>query len=74
MKELSRSIALKLPFHRLISLDINIDIDGKPRLVELNLSESGNGVQLFGYPFLGKFTDEIIEFCKKQKKIDFLRV
>ncbi|MGQ1890979.1 sugar-transfer associated ATP-grasp domain-containing protein [Thermophagus sp. OGC60D27] len=74
MHDLVKKITLQLPYHRLAAFDINIDISGRPRLVELNLSEAGNGVQIFGYPFLGEFTDEVIEYCKSKKKIDFLRI
>jgi hypothetical protein len=72
--ELAKRVSLQLPFHRLVALDTNIDASGKPRLVELNLCEAGNLIQLFGFPFLGKFTEEVIEYCKTNKKVDFLRI
>jgi hypothetical protein len=74
IKALAAKIALQTPFHRLLAMDMNIDSTGKPRLIELNLSEAGSGVQLFGVPFLGAFTDEIIEYCKSNKKTDYLKI
>jgi hypothetical protein len=55
-------------------MDMNIDSSGMPRLVELNLSEAGSGVQIFGIPFLGAFTEEVIAYCKSHKKNDFLKI
>jgi hypothetical protein len=72
--DLAKKIALNIPFHRLIAFDMNIDVSGNPRLIELNLSEAGQGVQLFGLPFFGPFTGEVIEYCKSHKKVDFLKI
>jgi hypothetical protein len=74
LKELASKIALNTPFHRLLAMDMNIDAEGKPRLIELNLSEAGSGVQLFGMTFFGRFTDEVIEYCKSHKKVDYIRI
>ena len=74
IKALAQKIALQTPFHRLLALDMNIDSTGKVRIIELNLSEAGGGMQLFGVPFLGTFTDEVIEYCKTHKKVNFLKI
>jgi len=74
IKALALKIALKAPFHRLLAIDLNIDASGTPRLIEINLSEPGGGVQVFGFPFFGTFTDEVIEFCKSHKKTNFLKI
>jgi hypothetical protein len=74
MLALATKIALQTPFHRLLAMDMNIDSSGMPRLVELNLSEAGSGVQIFGIPFLGAFTEEVIAYCKSHKKNDFLKI
>lgn len=71
---LATRVALNIPFSRVIAFDINLDANGKPRLIELNTSEAGIGSQLFGHPFFGEYTDEVIEYCRKQKKVDFLRI
>ncbi len=74
MHDMAKKVALKIPYHRLVAMDVNIDATGKPRLIELNLSETGFGVQLYGFPFFGSFTREVIEYCKAHKKVDFLRI
>jgi len=74
IKHLAVKVAFKTPFHRVLALDVNIDVTNKPRLVELNLSEAGNKVQLFGYPFFGSFTREVIDYCSHHKRMDFLRI
>ncbi|WP_291861664.1 sugar-transfer associated ATP-grasp domain-containing protein [Marinilabilia sp.] len=74
IKALASKIALNAPFHRLLAIDLNIDARGIPRLIEINLSEPGGGVQVFGFPFFGSFTDEVIEFCKSHKKTNFLKI
>lgn len=71
--DMVKKVALKIPYSRLIAFDANIDAKGKPRLIELNTSGAGIGSQLFGYPFFGEFTQEVIEYCQKYKKVDFLR-
>jgi hypothetical protein len=74
VKALASKIALKAPFHRLMAIDINIDVRGIPRLIEINLAEPGGGVQVFGIPFFGSFTEEVIEYCKSHPKTNFLRI
>ncbi len=73
IKDLAAKIALQTPFHRLLAMDMNIDSSGSPRVIELNLSEAGSPVQIFGKTFLGAFTDEVIEYCKSHKKSDYLK-
>ena len=59
-------IGEKVVHHRLLAMDISVDENGQPKLVEYNLG--GFSQWLFEFtgqkPF-GIFTDEIIEHCKK---------
>ena len=54
--------------HRLVAQDICIQANGEPRLVEFNISAFS--VWLFQFTSgsaLGKYTDEIIEYCSAHK-------
>ncbi|MDN5291835.1 MAG: hypothetical protein PWQ06_2074, partial [Anaerophaga sp.] len=31
-------------------------------------------MQVYGFPFFGEFTDEVISYCKEQKKNDYLMI
>lgn len=54
-----------VPCQRLFALDVVLCSDGRPRLLEFNLT--GYSDWLFQYsigPAFGEYTDEIIEYCK----------
>ncbi len=74
MHDLVMKLALKMPYTRLVAFDINIDVTGSLRLIELNASNIGMMPQFFGVSFFGPFTQEVIEYCRRQKKVDFLRI
>lgn len=66
--EFAKYIGSRLLHCRLIQLDIAIDEQGKPRLIEYNIN--GFSFWLFmlsGQNPLGRFTDEIIAYCKERK-------
>lgn len=55
--------------HRLVAQDICLQSNGEPCLVEFNIRAFS--VWLFQFtvgPALGKYTDEIIDYCSKHKK------
>lgn len=76
MHSLALKVAEKVPHNRLIAFDINLDKDGRPRLIELNNFRPGVGGQGFGKTMFGNFTYEVIEHCQrhKHKKVDYLRI
>ncbi len=74
MHNLAKKVALKMPYNRMVAFDINLDTEGKPRLIELNASNAGLLPQVYGSTFFGAFTQEVVEYCRRQKKVDFLRV
>ncbi len=74
MYNLAKKVALKMPYTRMVAFDINLDTAGKPRLIELNTSNAGLVPQFYGSTFFGEFTQEVVEYCRRQKKVDFLRV
>ncbi len=74
MYDMVRSLALKLPYTRLVAFDVNIDVKGDLRLIELNTSNIGIMPQFFGVPFFWSFTQEVIEYCRRQKVEDYIRL
>ncbi len=54
--------------HRLLALDIMLDKQGCPRLIEFNTGQSSAYsmwlFQFAGMPAFGEYTDEIIDYCK----------
>ncbi|PAU92843.1 hypothetical protein CK503_14235 [Aliifodinibius salipaludis] len=66
LKELSKNIARQVYFGRVVGLDLCFDKDGRWRVVEVNTK--GHTIrfsQYAGEPFFGEFTDEVIEYCRK---------
>ncbi len=64
LRELSRQVAHKLFYTRLVALDICMDKDGKWRVIEVNLfNGSPNLAQSHGVAFFGDFTDEVRDYC-----------
>lgn len=62
--ELSKTIASKNIHHRLLGLDMVIDVDSDIKCVEVN--NNGNEINFFQFnngPLFGKYADEIAEYC-----------
>ena len=65
LNNLSLEIAQKLFLLRIVGLDLCYDKDGRWRLIEINTrSHSIRFAQYAGVPFFGKYTEEVIEYCK----------
>lgn len=63
--EFGKSVGQYVPHHRLIALDIVLDRNNNPKLIEFNIE--GYSAWLFQYTIgtaFGKFTDEILDYCK----------
>lgn len=61
----AKSIGTYVPHHRLLALDLMIDINGNPHVVEFNVEYYSIWFfQFSSGPAFGKYTDEIIEYCK----------
>ena len=64
----AKHVEVRIPHHRLLALDVALKEDGKPILIEYNLS--GFSYWLYMYTnqeVFGKFTDEIIDYCRRNK-------
>lgn len=65
MQELARTVAQDVFLARLIGLDLCLDADGRWRVLEINLgAQTIRFSQYAGEPFLGRFTQEIVDYCK----------
>lgn len=60
----SLKVANKVPYARLVSLDLAMDEDRSWHLIEINLEyQTIRFAQYAGKPFFGKYTDEVISYC-----------
>lgn len=69
IKEFAENVATALPHQRLLALDVMLDENNNPVLLEYNIRAFS--VWLFQFTNgtgFGDFTDEIIEYCKKHKR------
>ena len=64
--QFGKYICTQIVHHRLIALDIMVDKEGTPRLIEFNLQHfSGYLIQTTTSSLFGAYTDEVIDYCKK---------
>ena len=70
--EFAKSVGNHILHHRLLALDIMLDKNNKPHLIEFNIESFS--AWLFQYTIgaaFGDFTDEILTYCKnKQKELE----
>ncbi len=65
LSSLSKTIAEKIFYARVFSLDFCLDSKGNWRVIEVNLfGQTIRFAQYAGQPFFGGFTDEVVEYCK----------
>ncbi len=62
----SKKVASRIFYARILGLDACYDESGKWRMVEANVvgQHTIKFVQNAGFPFFGEFTDEVVEYCK----------
>jgi hypothetical protein len=66
---LAEYIGTRIIHHRLIALDISIDENGKPILIEYNIDEFGFWIFMYAnQEVFGKYTDEVINYCVLNRK------
>jgi len=61
----SMKVAANVYMLRTFALDLCFDKNGTWRVIEINPANSIRFAQYAGRPFYGKFTDEVIDYCKK---------
>ncbi len=68
MKKIAKEIAKSFYYHRLLGFDFCVDENDNVRLLEVNNLYIGViNQQMNSGPLFGEFTDEVIEYCKKNK-------
>lgn len=69
VKEFAKKVAACIPHQRILALDIMLDQNNHPKLIEFNNYAFGVWVfqQTIGSLF-GAYTEEVIDFCKEHKK------
>ena len=75
--EFSKRIGQSILHHRLIQLDVMLDTDNEPHLIEYNINAPGIWTAMFtGQYVLSEYSDEILEYCvnnqDKAKKTIFI--
>lgn len=64
----AKKIGKMIPHHRLLALDIVLDKENQPKLIEFNVEYYSSW--LFQYtigPAFGDYTDEILDYCRKMQ-------
>ena len=69
VKAFAIKISKRVPHMRLFALDIVLDANNNPKLIEVNSNNfSVYFLQLTKQPVFGEFTDDIIEYCLENKQ------
>jgi hypothetical protein len=68
VKNTAKAIAGSFLYHRLIGFDFCVDENSKVILIEANLYDIGISHQMLSGPLFREYTDEIIEYCARNKK------
>ncbi len=63
--ECAKNIARFFPYQRMLGLDMIVDQDNNVKIIEINTYVIGS-LSYSGYPVFGKYTDEIIEYCREK--------
>jgi len=73
MVALAREIGSKYTYHRLLGFDFIVDSNEEVRVLELNTRQIGRlHHQMIAGPLFGEFTNEVVEYCRNNKKSPFL--
>ena len=68
-------VGSRIPHHRLLALDIALREDCKPILIEYNIDSFGYwAFMMTGQEVFGEYTDEIIEYCRKNRHVAIDRI
>ena len=60
VENMVKSMHYVVPYFKIISWDIGININNLPFLIEYNTHKQGIDLQIAAGPYLGEFTDEIL--------------
>ncbi len=69
LKQVAVDVAERMPMIRLASFDFAFDAEERWRPIEINLvDQTIRFAQYAGQPFFGPFTEEVIEYCKRNPR------
>ena len=74
MVEFARTMAQRVPYMNILSFDLVAD--ETDRIICLEMNTAGQGItqlQYDGVPLFHKYTDAVIEYCKKHKELNSFR-
>lgn len=76
LKEFAVNIGKKVPHHYSLAADIMIDRDGSFSLIEVNIGTFDSNMYVAtGSTSFGKYTEEVIDYCRKnRKKVKFVHI
>ena len=66
-QKVASDVAYLYPYQRLLGLDLCMDKNGKVRVIEINNMFTGIGGQMLCGSLFKDYTDEVIQYCKKQR-------
>ncbi len=72
MKEITAcalQVAQKCIHSRMLGIDLSVDKSGRALMIEVNTFSVGiENIQLNNGPLFGEYTNEVIDYCLKNKK------
>jgi hypothetical protein len=72
--EFAKAVAMRNQRNRLLALDIGLDANGEPILIESNIGGFGYWMFMFsGRTVFGEYTDEIIDYCATNQHLRIQR-
>lgn len=76
LKKFAIEMGKKVLHHHSLAMDIMMDIEGNFKLIEVNIGTfDANMFMATGTTAFGKYTDEVIEYCRKRRnKVKFVHV
>ena len=67
----AKFVGSRIHHHRLLALDIALDMKGMPKLIEYNIECFSYWLFMYtNQVVFGKYTDEVIEYCKRMTMVD----
>ncbi|MEE9190366.1 MAG: sugar-transfer associated ATP-grasp domain-containing protein [Candidatus Neomarinimicrobiota bacterium] len=66
-QKVASDVAYMYPYQRLLGFDLCLDKNGEVRVIEVNNMFTGIGGQMLCGSLFKEYTDEVIQYCKKQR-------
>ena len=74
MVDFACEVAKKIPYMNILSFDLIANDSGNIICLEINTAGQGiTQLQYDGVPLFHKYTDEVVDYCKKHKQFNVFR-